>query len=415
MAESRHMDLSLDRNIPIHSSQPQVVIYQAPRYIPNSGPPLLSPTLLPPHDRDGVILKYVPGTEDLIPFYIVGYDQEPDFTVVVRPHKILEWVSSRTLEDFEYERALQTEKEEEEERVRQMQAKEERLARRQKRMNELLARTGAKPSSISTGSKKRGRPLGWRKYPLASAANAEPAKVQDAPSQGPHSALSTPSNKRTRGLAEPVVIDSDSDEDELALDAQFLDNMTSRDELSDDSGAGLVSQGPIFRQRSRERDAGAETIRKKIAYVQLKRNNSPRSTPLKSKATNARIKDSSQTMGPRSRQHSEQITDLSQNENTKKPRETQSREPPDSKMGGVGDSDEEDEPEWEIEGLIGDKWEHNDTGRVRYFLVKWKGNYDPTWEPEHHIDDNMRIAYLERRARDKHKQAGRAGSAQRSH
>ncbi|CAJ2501362.1 Uu.00g042150.m01.CDS01 [Anthostomella pinea] len=62
----------------------------------------------------------------------------------------------------------------------------------------------------------------------------------------------------------------------------------------------------------------------------------------------------------------------------------------------------EDEPVWEVKRLEGDKVVEIDGARVRYFIVRWEGNWppdqNPTWEPESFIAPPLVKQYLKKKA-----------------
>lgn len=87
------------------------VVAERPTYIPGTGPPLAPISVLPPHDKDGIIIEKTFIQKELR--YIVGYEDNPHLKVCVRPDRILDWVSSRTLETWESEDYAQKEKERE--------------------------------------------------------------------------------------------------------------------------------------------------------------------------------------------------------------------------------------------------------------------------------------------------------------
>ena len=78
------------------------VVAERPMYVPGSGPPLAPVTVMPAHDKDGIIQGEVKMDKKLK--YIVGYEKHPYLRVSVKPQNILDWVSPRTLEDWEFEK-----------------------------------------------------------------------------------------------------------------------------------------------------------------------------------------------------------------------------------------------------------------------------------------------------------------------
>lgn len=77
------------------------VVAERPVYVPGSGPPLQPVTFQPIHDKTGIIESMVRINKE--PKYVVTYQEHPGLRVSVRPVNILNWVSPRTLEEYEYE------------------------------------------------------------------------------------------------------------------------------------------------------------------------------------------------------------------------------------------------------------------------------------------------------------------------
>lgn len=96
---------------------------QAPKYRPGSGPPPPRINLRPVHDSNAFIVDKVvlprgpfPPNSKILQrrcYYIIGWPDLPAARPVVDASKILEYVSPRTLEDWEYQDALRREEERE--------------------------------------------------------------------------------------------------------------------------------------------------------------------------------------------------------------------------------------------------------------------------------------------------------------
>ncbi|KAK5658903.1 hypothetical protein OQA88_1717 [Cercophora sp. LCS_1] len=80
------------------------------KYVPGSGPPSAPLTLLPPHDSTGYIIdqfilppprETTANTRRLLHYYI-GFTDLPTVKLTIPGHKILDYVSPRELEDWEY-------------------------------------------------------------------------------------------------------------------------------------------------------------------------------------------------------------------------------------------------------------------------------------------------------------------------
>jgi hypothetical protein len=82
-----------------------IEISERPKYVPGSGPPMTPISLRPPDGKDWQI-QSVENLEG-IPQYIVNPPNDPSGRIPVRKELILNWVSPRTFEDFEYLQAQQ--------------------------------------------------------------------------------------------------------------------------------------------------------------------------------------------------------------------------------------------------------------------------------------------------------------------
>ncbi|KAH6671378.1 hypothetical protein B0J14DRAFT_595925 [Halenospora varia] len=100
---------SRKRPIPLDISF-DFVVAKRPIYVPNSGPPLAPLSIMPAHDKDGIIIGKVSlyGRE----LYVVAYENQPQLRVAVRPENIRDWVSARTLENWEWDQQVKFESEE---------------------------------------------------------------------------------------------------------------------------------------------------------------------------------------------------------------------------------------------------------------------------------------------------------------
>jgi hypothetical protein len=119
-----------------------IEISERPRYIPGSGPPMMPISLRPPDDKDWLIHSVV--NWEGIPQYLVTPPDNPAYRVPVRKELILNWVSPRTYEDFEYLHAKKRDTEEWEQDNRIL---AEALQIKEKRLRILQAKNAAKSRS----------------------------------------------------------------------------------------------------------------------------------------------------------------------------------------------------------------------------------------------------------------------------
>ncbi|KAI1426586.1 hypothetical protein F5Y12DRAFT_713033 [Xylaria sp. FL1777] len=188
---------------PTRRSCVEIPLSSKPRdYRPGDGPALapVRPTLK--HDTDAFIIekRVVPGKPvnnelKLELFYVVGWPDLPGTRVAVLATKILDYVSPRTLENWEYKCSLEKD-EEEERRVAAEKRKQEERAK---------ARAASTPGTgtstpLTPGQKRRGRPskaekLARRLAQQASFGENELASVPLPPARTDGPSLSTPKKK----------------------------------------------------------------------------------------------------------------------------------------------------------------------------------------------------------------------------
>ncbi|KAK4144866.1 uncharacterized protein C8A04DRAFT_11140 [Dichotomopilus funicola] len=193
------------------------------KYVPGSGPPPPRISLAPPRDSTAYIINQfiVPTDKDMTPtsrrmiYYHIGFTDLPSVKILVPCHKVLDYVSPREVEDWEYQNLEQKE----EERVR-------RLAEAQ-----LAGPTKGKP----------GRPP---KIPLedtgvlmSESANEALLLVQQV--SGP--SLSTPQKRRRESDDDEAEygVDEEGDDDDAAIQRQLqagdFDGMEIEGQLDGDS------------------------------------------------------------------------------------------------------------------------------------------------------------------------------------
>ncbi|KAK5634134.1 hypothetical protein RRF57_009848 [Xylaria bambusicola] len=145
----------------LRRSRIEIPLPSKPRdYRPGDGPSLAPVRLTLENDTDAFIIekRVLPGkpvNDDLKLelYYIVGWPNLPNARVAILATKILDYVSPRTLEDWEYEQSLEKDKEE-----------EERLAAEKRKQEERARAFAASTPGTGTltpttpGQKKRGRP-----------------------------------------------------------------------------------------------------------------------------------------------------------------------------------------------------------------------------------------------------------------
>lgn len=214
--------------IDIRQEKPKLQFYipirpKAPKYRRGSGPPPPRPNLRPVHDStafivDKVVLPRGPFHPDSKTrqrrwYYIIGWPDLPAARPVVEASKILDYVSPRTLEDWEYEDALRREEEREREREKARELEERALDK---------GKAVATPVDVSSqpGAKRRpGRPPKSRMMvaepPSEPELNSEQEEMIHKRMRGP--SLSTPQKRRVKQLvAEEEMLEEIEGWDETA-------------------------------------------------------------------------------------------------------------------------------------------------------------------------------------------------------
>lgn len=231
------------------------ILPQAPKYRPGSGPPPPRIDLRLVHDTnayiiDKIVLPLEPFTQRNDPrqrrvYYIIGWPDLPAARPVIDATKILDYVSPRAVEDWEYQDALRRE---------EARDAEERAIQKGKVATAPGKAPGAKPGM----RRKAGRPPGAR---LKDAPPPEPLLDSDQEEMlqrrksGP--SLSTPQKSRLAQLvAEEEMLEHlevvREEDPASVIQRQLEGGAPSGDEMDLDAGVGLeeTNAGDSWRSRS---------------------------------------------------------------------------------------------------------------------------------------------------------------------
>jgi hypothetical protein len=425
------------------------VVGQRKKYIPNSGPPLAPITIMPVHDKDGIILDLV--QLDNLPRYLVGYEDKPHLRVAVKLQNILSWVSPLTLENWEYEQLKLRQKQIEDKVLPRIKAREE----RKKQKAKLAVKSRAKGGHFGTRKRKRRTApiepdLGENIAPgmgmMPTASVSGPARrnqpVEEEPSftspkikQSQRPSLA--GSHKPQGLADLLDIDSDEDEDDndLALEAQLNAGFAAS---SNDLYSGTASPEPPHKKQfraptSRLREQGLSTSSASTSDTDTKRRRSERNasvavtssrealniyedlerksksnqnTPQKPKSY-FQEKYSSTFQQKHSASGSSKVFKSpfsNEKASSSRPQKDPSPEP------APGDEEmpptEDDDQEYEVECILDDETRKlADGSRKKFYLIKWVGGWDKTWEPSENVGTDAVVDYKDR------KKAGEVGVA----
>ncbi|PBP24861.1 hypothetical protein BUE80_DR004271 [Diplocarpon rosae] len=78
------------------------VVAEPPKYTPGSGPPLAPISIMLPHDSSDTAVIETHFQHENLPRYIVTYSDTPQLRIAVAPDRVLNYVSARTLEEYEW-------------------------------------------------------------------------------------------------------------------------------------------------------------------------------------------------------------------------------------------------------------------------------------------------------------------------
>ncbi|KAI1759821.1 hypothetical protein GGR53DRAFT_512206 [Hypoxylon sp. FL1150] len=200
----------------------QIPLHSKPRpYRPGDGPPLAPISIVPENNLNAFIAekRVIPTTASngdlkLQMYYVVGWPDLPAARVPILAIDVYDYVSQRTVEDFEYRASLEQD-EEDERKEAGKRRRAEIAAKKAKYTNATNAPTPGAPSAA--GQKKRGRPSKAtlqarnlaRQTVLENPADIE-SSLSLASRSGP--SLSTPKKKRVGELTFDVEDEADADD-----------------------------------------------------------------------------------------------------------------------------------------------------------------------------------------------------------
>ena len=460
----------------VQKSRIEIPIPSKPRpYRSGDGPPSAPITLALKNDSDAFIVdkrvlagKPVRGELKLEMWYVVGWPDWPAGRVVINAKHIYDYVSPRTLEDFEYNLLLEREREEEkvEKEREEREEQEEQEEPKQKAEVEAKANTlqstsdptsaiAPKTSALTTtNGKRRGRPskadiLAQR---LAKEVSVdENAEVPQPPTSTSGPSLSTPKKRKLlAAVASAPASEQDTDaQDDLGHEGDV--DMVG--DMSDPSAAifqqlyseasslvgGNADPGESTDEISSRTPQPYATTPKKPANTKLKHStpspsllqveiksrkepafaSAPRTVPVQkttlqhygfTPAGRSSGKWPSNTSSPGPGTTPTTANAVHTNSTSTNIPTVGSKPRRKRKRTSSREEEQDEEPTWELERLEDDYVEEHDKSRSRFFKVRWKGNWppdeNPTWEPEENIPRKLVKQYLKRKAR----KAGGGGS-----
>jgi hypothetical protein len=415
---------------------------------------------MPPNDKDGRIVDQVMLYSELR--YLVEYEF-PDgrnLKVAVKLPNILNYVSPRTLEDWNSKQYDAEEEEREKTELQLLKLKAER--RRKKLKKESRASLPAKPASrkrkrtpvdeVSFKAKKSTTPVSGKNkavgHPRGPGRRNEPEEIVTftSPRQSQRSqqqpSLSAPSG----GLANRTVLDTDSEDEDsvatdMALEHQLKGSQITRLNLQ----SSRSNSPPVSKRNTRSRS----TSKPVTSSREETRSPSPsvlKSTPHRRyRRVFSSVLPGSAVAATSSRQALKEYEDL-ERKNAKRQsiadKYSLARKSSQSQMfqeahdglggqsGGLAqaatEDEETDEPEeeeeeddeagkeeeeeYEVHQILSDEIRLNEKGEeVIWYLIDWVGDWPNSWEPEENVG-TVAIEVYNATKRKKRDRIGRAGS-----
>jgi Chromo (CHRromatin Organisation MOdifier) domain len=399
------------------------VVAERPIYVPGSGPPLAPLTVMPVHDKDGIIEGEVKMNGQQM--YIVSYEPQPYLRVGVKPQNILDWVSSRTFEEWEDAKTRANDQAEMAALLPKIAAREQRKLLKERGANSSRAATAPK----KTWSRKRKRPPTPEPPPRSSRKRrGVDTEEEEAVITNPRRpSLSTPTKQR--GLADLLDVDSEEEHSFAEETAEFLNRQLNgtrgRSKLAielarsattspepkkinklikppfptfdgRETRSGSISsthgaQGRETRSSSASGPSHQDSVaamssrQARLIYEKLERKSQAKAGSLtKTYSYSGKPPSSSQRLAATNptRQKSET------------PRRKKSVTPKTDE-----EEDEDDESEYEVETILADEYRlDKKQNPVLWYLIKWVGDWDHTWEPAANVGKEAIAEYQAKKA-----------------
>lgn len=355
--------------------------------------------------------------------YIVKWTDLPAASVLVDAHELLDYVSPRTLEDYEYQLSLERDTREEEYKEKAAKASEAKRAAVEESKHQALqpkaattdTSTGTSSATPATGQKKRGRPskadiLARQKTTKSEVEVRSPMLPSGTNTSGP--SLSTP--RKTLGMvADQLALDEDF-EGEHGPNDEATAQQPSFDSTMLNALVGKYSQRPSLVAKSPHRFSAHPTSTGKITNPL--RQDSQRFgrvasaggfTPAACSAGKWPSPSPSPSRGPVG-------SPETPSSSKKAPASSRKRKRKEANKAEITS----DEAVWIVKRLEADTMLEVDGKMQRCFQVKWEGNWppdqSPTWEPEINLPKELVRQYLKKAANSNRKAKDARKTARRS-
>ncbi|KAF4619049.1 hypothetical protein G7Y89_g14796 [Cudoniella acicularis] len=454
-----------------------VAAYERPKYIPNSGPPVAPISIMPAHDKFGVILDKVQFSNQ--PYYVVGYEDDPVLRVAVKPQNINKWVSARTLEEWEWQQLTLRDREQEEllappsksgaaRKSKKVSNKlfGQRTRKRKRRSSEdhprrpSVSGLGLMPEGPSSGPGRKRRHLEqeptWTS-PKVSQQTKGPSLAFASPSKGlgliniadsedssdtddtdgaiaqqlnAAARRTTPkSQSQSRSRSRATTTTPETSEPEAQeppgppepshntdlrpklpeIGARATSSSPNGPQKKDNSSGevmpkkGIIDPASYARQENQSRSVTQSSSREAFqVYEELEREskakkNSDRKQTIREKYSHYRKAPTMFSQSPGYKKYLSAIGGSSPSNNKKSITvNSPSHLDPEHEEGEDLES-EEDNSEWEVKDILADEVRKVAKGKLKlYYLIRWVGDWDDTWEPEENVGEGAIQEYQKR-------------------
>lgn len=309
--------------------------------------------------------------------YIVGWSDLPAAFVAIPAAQILDYVSSRALEDFEYGLSLQ----------------QDAVDKAQQQKSEQTGKSSIGPAAVlgtprtPTNKKRRGRPGKNPKLDREASTADNEDSLPPLPSTASKPSLSTP-QKSLGTLHDESITEDDADQDMRNIDRHLYGKAT--ETTTQDSNADVTPSPRIVVSTLPSADrpgssfgtpaAAGDSPSSRVAggFTPAGRSAGKWPSPLRARmlATSSRQEDA---------------------------RDTPVRSPRKREKARAEAPVPAEEPRYEVKRLEGHKIIVADGREERWLLVRWEGDWpaeqNPTWEPEDNLPGGLVKRYLKRKAR----------------
>ncbi|EKD15492.1 uncharacterized protein L3040_009180 [Drepanopeziza brunnea f. sp. 'multigermtubi'] len=390
------------------------VVAERPRYIPGSGPPLAPISIMPAHttNKTGIIIYHF--QHEFHPRYVVSYVDKPQLRISVAPENILNWVSAKTFEEYEWKRSQELDR-------------SKPRSKHDPAQQDFAPRDDGEPKQKGKPGRKRKHEIddepnvtgntGTSKGLMRQSSRAGPRKPidQNEPALTSPQRPTLTSHSAQRGLADMADSEESSDDEDdevstdVAIEAQLHHTMAPRSRSRLGQGVSVSTslspepneanktrrqtQTPkqLIPSRDTSRQTGGSVSRSGSVSTGNEAKRQRRSSRQDSFATTSsrearRVYDDLE----RRKSQTSKSTIVSRYSTLNQKVEPEPEPEPEPESGGE---------EYEVEEILGDEIIHTGSKnkRVVFYHIKWVGFPDITMEPYYNVGDEAVANYKKKK------------------